>query len=174
MYEGGLPSMGRRRPDRVDFAHGTIFPLPQDLGCVHGGYCCHTSRRRCDPMVCLVRAHPRSPYMEMLGELRSTKGLCWPCDEPWSRDHHYKRGRLLMIKPIEESEPRDVDLESEEEDMEEDPQPTVNTIHALANSNPQMMKIEGFLKHQPIIILIDTRSTNNFMDSKVVAQLTLR
>ncbi|RWW69877.1 hypothetical protein BHE74_00022487 [Ensete ventricosum] len=33
------------------------------------------------------------------------------------------------------------------------------------------MKTDGFLKHHP---LIDTGSTNNFMDSKVAARLTLQ
>ncbi|RWW37457.1 hypothetical protein BHE74_00057421 [Ensete ventricosum] len=28
------------------------------------------------------------------------------------------------------------------------------------------MKVDGFLEHQPITILIDTGSTNNFMDNK--------
>ncbi|RRT34192.1 hypothetical protein B296_00045959, partial [Ensete ventricosum] len=47
-------------------------------------------------------------------------------------------------------------------------------VHALAvYANPQRMKIDGFLKHQPITILTDIRSTNNFMDSKVATQLTL-
>ncbi|RWV97427.1 hypothetical protein GW17_00039783 [Ensete ventricosum] len=36
------------------------------------------------------------------------------------------------------------------------------------------MKINGFLKRQSITVLIDTESTNNFMDNKVVAQLTFR
>ncbi|RRT62622.1 hypothetical protein B296_00007928 [Ensete ventricosum] len=36
------------------------------------------------------------------------------------------------------------------------------------------MKIEGFLKHQVVIILIDTESTDNFMDNKVVARLMLQ
>ncbi|RRT43294.1 hypothetical protein B296_00056544 [Ensete ventricosum] len=35
------------------------------------------------------------------------------------------------------------------------------------------MKIEGFLKQQPITILIDIRSTNNFRDMKVAAQMML-
>ncbi|RWW55396.1 hypothetical protein BHE74_00037972 [Ensete ventricosum] len=51
----------------------------------------------------------------------STKGLCWHCDEPWSRDHRCRKGRLLMIESIEESEHEDADLESEREDTEEDP-----------------------------------------------------
>ncbi|RZR83871.1 hypothetical protein BHM03_00010591 [Ensete ventricosum] len=36
------------------------------------------------------------------------------------------------------------------------------------------MKIGGFLKQRPITILVDTGSTNNFMDNKVVARMTLQ
>ncbi|RZS07609.1 hypothetical protein BHM03_00038471, partial [Ensete ventricosum] len=36
------------------------------------------------------------------------------------------------------------------------------------------MEIGDFLKRQPITILIDTGSTNNFMDNKVVAQMMLQ
>ncbi|RZR89510.1 hypothetical protein BHM03_00017241 [Ensete ventricosum] len=36
------------------------------------------------------------------------------------------------------------------------------------------MKIGGFLKHQPVIVLIDTRSTNNFINNKVATQLALQ
>ncbi|RWV89963.1 hypothetical protein BHE74_00024635 [Ensete ventricosum] len=35
------------------------------------------------------------------------------------------------------------------------------------------MKVRGLLKQQPITILIDTGSTNNFMNSKVVARMAL-
>ncbi|RWW74026.1 hypothetical protein BHE74_00018046 [Ensete ventricosum] len=69
----------------------------------------------------------------------------------------------------------EVDLESEEEDAEEEPHPVVSTVHALAGyANSQTMKIDIFLKHQLITVLIDIRSTNNFMDSKVATRLTLR
>ncbi|RWW75381.1 hypothetical protein BHE74_00016604 [Ensete ventricosum] len=36
------------------------------------------------------------------------------------------------------------------------------------------MKIGGFLKQQPITVLVDIGSTNNFMDSKVAARMTLQ
>ncbi|RRT46638.1 hypothetical protein B296_00014375 [Ensete ventricosum] len=29
---------------------------------------------------------------------RSAEELCWHCDEPWSREHRYKKGWLLVIK----------------------------------------------------------------------------
>ncbi|RWW75728.1 hypothetical protein BHE74_00016219 [Ensete ventricosum] len=80
-----------------------------------------------------------------------------------------------MIKPIEESEPEDADLESKKEDPEENSQPSVSTVHALAGyANPQTMKIGGLLKYQHVTILIDTGSTNNFMNSKVAARLALQ
>ncbi|RRT45903.1 hypothetical protein B296_00049237 [Ensete ventricosum] len=97
---------------------------------------------------------------------RSAKGLCWHRDEPWSKDHPCKRGRLLMIEPIEDPEPKPVEEEAE---------PVISTVHALAGyANTQTMKIEGFLNHQPVTILIDTESTNNFMDNKVATRLTYR
>ncbi|RRT78990.1 hypothetical protein B296_00024725 [Ensete ventricosum] len=69
----------------------------------------------------------------------------------------------------------EVDLESEEEDADEEPHPVVSTVHALAGyANSQTMKIDIFLKHQLITVLIDIRSTNNFMDSKVATRLTLQ
>ena len=81
-----------------------------------------------------------------------------------------------MIEPIEEEvieHPKE-SLEHEEEDAEEEPQPTEVTVHTLASySNPQTMKIGGLLKQQPITVLIDTGSSNNFLNSKVTIQMAL-
>ncbi|RWV98633.1 hypothetical protein GW17_00038502 [Ensete ventricosum] len=35
---------------------------------------------------------------------RSTKELCWHCNEPWSREHHCKKGQLLVIEPMEDED----------------------------------------------------------------------
>ncbi|RZR98792.1 hypothetical protein BHM03_00028224 [Ensete ventricosum] len=46
--------------------------------------------------------------------------------------------------------------------------------HDLADhANPQAAKVEETLKQHPVTVLIKTRSTNNFMNSKVAAQLML-
>ncbi|RWW36239.1 hypothetical protein BHE74_00058751 [Ensete ventricosum] len=108
---------------------------------------------------------------------RSAKGLCWHCDEPWSHEHCCKKGQLLMIEPVEDedSEPYEEGLEPKEEATEEEPQPADYAVHALASySNPQTMKVRGLLKQQPIIILIDMGSTNNFLNSKVATHLALQ
>ncbi|RWW04038.1 hypothetical protein GW17_00032756 [Ensete ventricosum] len=118
-------------------------------------------------------SQPKELTREKLQE-RSAKRLFWHYDEPWSRDNRCKRRKLLVIESIEDPKPKHVDPEPEKEDAEEEPQSTISTIYALAvYTNPQSIKVDGFLEHQSITILIDTGSTNNFMDSKVVARLTL-
>ena len=81
-----------------------------------------------------------------------------------------------MIEPIEEEvieHPKE-SLKHEEEDVEEEPQPTKVTVHALVDySNQQPMKVGGLLKQQPITVLIDAGSTNNFLNSKVAVQIAL-
>ena len=118
---------------------------------------------------------PKRLTREELRE-RYAKGLCWHCDEPWSREHRCSKGGLLMIEPIEEEvieHPKE-SLEHEEEDAEEEPQPTEVTVHTLASySNPQTMKIGGLLKQQPITVLIDTGSTTNFLNSKLAVRISL-
>ncbi|RZS20514.1 hypothetical protein BHM03_00053038 [Ensete ventricosum] len=108
---------------------------------------------------------------------RSAKGLCWHCDEPWSREHRCKKGWLLVIKPVEDedNEPSEEGLKPEEEATEEEPQPTDYAVHALVGySNLQTMKVEGLLKQQPINVLIDTGNTNNFLSNKVDARMGLQ
>ena len=77
-----------------------------------------------------------------------------------------------MIKPVED-EPEDEVIDSDEEDTDGNIDESVTyDVHALAGySNPRTMKIEGFLKRQSVTVLIDTSSTNNFMDSKVAKRL---
>ncbi|RRT72713.1 hypothetical protein B296_00034268 [Ensete ventricosum] len=107
----------------------------------------------------------------LLGEIH--KCLCWHYDKPWSRKRRCKKGRLLMIELVEESEHEGEDLEYDEEDLEEEPQPTDCTVHALAGyANLRMMKIGGFLKQQPVTVLIDIGS--NFVNNKVVVDVLSR
>jgi hypothetical protein len=48
------------------------------------------------------------------------------------------------------------------------------TVHALAGySNPQTMKVSGYLKRQSVTVLIDTGSTNNFLDEDVAKRLSI-
>ena len=81
-----------------------------------------------------------------------------------------------MFEPIEEViiEYREKSLEHGEEDVEKEPQPTKVTVHTLVGySIPQTMKVGGLLKQQPITVLIDMGSINNFLNIKVVVHMAL-
>ncbi|RRT41628.1 hypothetical protein B296_00057689 [Ensete ventricosum] len=70
---------------------------------------------------------------------------------------------------------KEEDFEPEEENTKEGPQPTDCMTHTLTDhANPQAIKVEESLKQQAVTILIKTRSTNNFMNSKVATQLMLQ
>ncbi|CAL9098549.1 unnamed protein product [Musa textilis] len=99
----------------------------------------------------------RSDYKQMINESPS-------------KEHQYKQKQPLVIEPIrEEPEADKVDIDNEGMNFVKDVEPITHTVHVLVDySNPQTMKAEGILEHQPITVLIDTGSTNNFMDSKVV------
>ncbi|RWW58817.1 hypothetical protein BHE74_00034284 [Ensete ventricosum] len=117
-----------------------------------------------------ISSYPSLPKKLTKEELydRSTKGLCWH----WSRDHHCKKEILLLIEPIENIEE---EVQEHEEEVTDEEQQSVDIMmHALSGYvNPQTMKVGGLLKQQPITILINTESTNNFMNNKVVVRRAL-
>ncbi|RRT71722.1 hypothetical protein B296_00023997 [Ensete ventricosum] len=60
---------------------------------------------------------------------RLIKGSCWHCNELWSRDHHCKKGHLLLIEPLEDMEEEVQEHEKEVADKEQ--QSVDITTHAL-------------------------------------------
>ncbi|RWW03989.1 hypothetical protein GW17_00032814 [Ensete ventricosum] len=100
------------------------------------------------PSTAIQAPAPKKLTRDELRE-RSTKELCWHCNKPWSREHHCKKGRLLVIELVEDedNETSEKALKPKEEAMEEESPPANYAVHALAGySNPQMMKVGGLLK----------------------------
>ncbi|RRT33797.1 hypothetical protein B296_00031346 [Ensete ventricosum] len=105
------------------------------------------------PFIAIQAPTPKKLTRDKLRE-QSTKGLCWHYDEPWSREHHYKKGRLLMIESTEEedNEISKESLEPEEETMEEESQLADYAMYALAvYSNPRTMIIGGVSLQRSIV-----------------------
>ena len=79
-----------------------------------------------------------------------------------------------MIEPIENSEEEDNFDEGETQDNINEVQydSMAISVHALEGlQTPQTMKVKGFIKKQPVMILIDLGSTNNFLDSTLASRL---
>ncbi|RWW51561.1 hypothetical protein BHE74_00042090 [Ensete ventricosum] len=82
---------------------------------------------------------------------------------------------MIELVGDEDNEPSKESLEPEDEAMGKEPQPADYTVYVLADySNPQKMKVGGLLEQQPIIVLIDMGSTNNFLNSKVTTRMALQ
>ncbi|RZR82303.1 hypothetical protein BHM03_00008688 [Ensete ventricosum] len=71
-----------------------------------------------------------------------------------------------MIAPTKEPKLEDMTLERKEKDT---PQLTTRTVPTLVGyTNLQKLKIEIFLEQQSVIILINARSTHNFMSNPYI------
>jgi len=105
---------------------------------------------------------------------RRKHGLCYYCDEKYSPGHKCKEPKFFQIDATNYSSTEEDPPLEEHEALEEDNQKDnvsdepVILPHALAGiSSPQTLKIRGFIKHRPIVVLIDSGSTHNFIYQKV-------
>eukprot|EP00253_Pinus_taeda_P016470 PITA_16470 len=82
--------------------------------------------------------------------------------------HHPPHG--LRLASSSEEDPPLEEPEAVEEDNQKDnvPDEPVISLYALAGiSSPQTLQIRGFIKHRPVVVLIDSGSTHNFIHQKV-------
>nr|UBX54614.1 transposon Tf2-1 polyprotein [Lupinus angustifolius] len=99
------------------------------------------------------------------------KGLCFRCDEPYSREHRCKNKQFRMI----------ILEEDEEEEEENDDKPLVGNFHSLQLSlcsmagltSTKSWKIKGLLKDRTVIILIDCGASHNFIAPDLVNNMKL-
>ncbi|XP_026415875.1 uncharacterized protein LOC113311250 [Papaver somniferum] len=121
----------------------------------------------------IVTSPTTSPKLQPVKKLtyadmraKREKGLCYNCDELYTKGHKCNKQQLYMIVADDEdavhsgemgegSSPQIVELE---EYME-------ISVHALAgNISPTTIKIKGFVKKHGLTILIDSGSTHSFLD----------
>lgn len=115
---------------------------------------------------------------------RREKGLCYYCDEKYAPGHRCKRSFHIMIaEPEPEPDPEDqltlamLDSGSTSQTLPE-PDPELNSaqisLHALlGHTIPQTLKVKGQIQHNPVVILIDSGSTHNFIQDRIAKQLNL-
>ena len=102
------------------------------------------------------------------------KGLWFQCDEKYLRGHKCSSSLFLLI--VEDD---DAALESNEQqpllpELISDPPPAQLSLNALSGQVvPETLRMQGYIKRQPVSILIDGASTHNFVHHKVVMTLGL-
>jgi hypothetical protein len=110
---------------------------------------------------------------------RQLKGLCYHYDDKYFPGHKCKEQNLFMAISEEISEE-----DEETPSMSESPESTditppsdppkvepVISLNALTSfSAPQTLKLIGYIKHQKVIILVDSGSTHNFIHRRIAQE----
>jgi hypothetical protein len=106
-------------------------------------------------------------------EERKEKGLCFNCDNNYSKGHKCGEKKLFYIDCEEEEEQEQEP--SQDENVEEISSAELTPMifcNALAGiSTPKTLKIEGYIKKKKVIVLIDSSITDNFIHYKLAKDL---
>lgn len=100
---------------------------------------------------------------------RTTKGLCFNCDEQYSPGHKCK-GKLFRLNAeqeclIEVVDPMVEGAAEQEGEME-------ISLHALSGTfNPRMLRLSGSIEGHQLTVLVDSGSTHNFIQRSVAYRL---
>ncbi|KFK23032.1 hypothetical protein AALP_AAs71112U000100, partial [Arabis alpina] len=111
-------------------------------------------------------------------EWRKAEGMCFCCDEKGhSRPQcPYKEFQLLIVQ----EDGHEVEMEESDEDSDEEAIQTIAGVATLSLnsmvgiSSPRIVKMGGTIQGEPVVILIDSGETHNFISEKIVTQLGLR
>ncbi|KAI4304674.1 hypothetical protein MLD38_040150 [Melastoma candidum] len=107
---------------------------------------------------------------------RRLKGLCFTCNEPFNRNHKCSKKQLysLIVEPMEDSV-LDDEVQLPEADRTRDGMGT--SIYALngeiGGGDTRTMQVRGNYKKRPLHILVDSGSTHNFLDSRIVGGINV-
>lgn len=105
---------------------------------------------------------------------RRAKGLCYYCDEKYTKDHYlkHKKVQLFSMDGEEEDEYQEELYYTETDDKCGDMEQVRISINAISGiTDYTTMKVRGTHGKKPIYVLIDSGSTHNFIDKKIAERL---
>jgi len=105
---------------------------------------------------------------------KSAKGLCYFCDQPYTRGHQCQNKKtqlfLVEIPDTDQEEPQEGEEEAIDfEVLEADPCISLHALNGIQGY--QAMRVTGHYGKKPIHILVDSGSTHNFLDINLAKRL---
>ncbi|KAH9792244.1 hypothetical protein KPL71_004039 [Citrus sinensis] len=120
------------------------------------------------------RASPTVPFKRLSWEemqKRRSQGLCFNCNEKFSAGHKCIKVQLLILEADDNEE--STETMQHEYETEEHDKPKI-TFYALAGwAAPQTMRVKAKIGPHEIIVLVDSGSTHNFINSHLANMLQL-
>lgn len=112
-------------------------------------------------------------YQELME--RKQKGLCFKCGGAFHPMHQCpdKQLRVLVIENEEEenSDAKILAVEVEDTDEEEGGECSILNLHHIAQENHHTVKFQGIVRGVPVLILVDSGATHNFISQKLVYKM---
>jgi hypothetical protein len=101
---------------------------------------------------------------------KRAKGLCFWCDEKFIPGHRCQNKKLYSLCIMEESgEGREDEGATDLDPNTYNPHISVNALEGVTGLNT--LRVTGRVEKQPIVILIDSGSTHNFISNHVADRL---
>ena len=123
-----------------------------------------------DPSTCL-KGPVKRLTLDQVEDYRK-RGLCFKYDEKFTPGHRRSVERLMMIE-IDYSKEEDEEIIFESKGNQ-DKQEAEISIHAMeGNCSSHTITLMGHINSKPVSILLDTGSTHNFIDPKLVQRAGL-
>ncbi|KAF5445037.1 hypothetical protein F2P56_034120 [Juglans regia] len=113
------------------------------------------------------------------------KGLCYYCDEKFNFNYKCSRPRIFLLEALEDEEEEEaetsegklalIQLDKHAKEENELGELLGISLHAMAGTlSPKTMRVEGFINHQNVLILVDTGSMHSFVDPYVARRSKLQ
>jgi hypothetical protein len=106
------------------------------------------------------------------------KGLCYNCDDKYFSGHNCKEQKIFMAisediseedveTPLVFESPESTNITPPSDPPEVEP---IISLNALTGFTPKTLKLIGYIKHQKVIILVDSGSTHNFIHRRIAQE----
>ena len=110
--------------------------------------------------------------------IRREKGLCFNCDEKYTRGHKCTSSLFLFVTEddnyLPNAEPSSESPPSSPRTSQE-VSPAQISLHALLGQGaPETLRVTGVIGHHHVRILIDGGSTHNFLQQELVTKLSFQ
>ncbi|CAA0833177.1 Unknown protein, partial [Striga hermonthica] len=103
---------------------------------------------------------------------RREKGLCFKCDEKFTPGHHCKQAFVIHV--MDDEEPESMEDWEQEAKIGVPEEEAEISMHAMAGiKGPTKMRLPALVKDHHVVVLVDNRSSHNFINADLSRKLKL-